>query len=86
MVSPSISRIEHLDFRSVTAGMIPSDDRADGRKVALAIARLHVVFVFAPAAERRGLAAQPAGTPSSEARDMIAEHPRSDWRTDWRKR
>jgi transcriptional regulator GlxA family with amidase domain len=57
-----------------------------GRKVALAIARRHVVFRIRPGGQSQfsaELAAQSAGNPKLEKlAERVATHPRADWRTD----
>jgi len=57
-----------------------------GRKIALAIARRHVVFRIRPGGQSQfsaELAAQSAGNPKLQVlAEKVTAHPRTDWRTD----
>ena len=73
----------------VTAGMdlaLAMIEADLGRKIALAIARRHVVFRIRPGGQSQfsaELAAQSSGKPKIEKlAENIAAHPREDWRTD----
>jgi transcriptional regulator GlxA family with amidase domain len=73
----------------VTAGMdlaLAMIEADLGRKVALAIARRHVVFRIRPGGQTQfsaELAAQSAGNPKlQKLTETIAAHPNADWRTE----
>jgi transcriptional regulator GlxA family with amidase domain len=73
----------------VTAGMdlaLAMIEADFGRKVALAIARRHVVFRIRPGGQSQfsaELAAQSADSPKlQKLAEKISTHPRADWRTD----
>src|SRR3984893_204928 len=73
----------------VTAGMdlaLAMIEADLGRKVALAIARRHVVFRIRPGGQSQfsaELAAQAAGNAKvQKLAEKVAAHPRADWRTD----
>ena len=73
----------------VTAGMdlaLAMIETDFGRKVALAIARRHVVFRIRPGGQSQfsaELAAQSADSPKlQKLAEKITTHPRADWRTD----
>jgi transcriptional regulator GlxA family with amidase domain len=73
----------------VTAGMdlaLAMIEADLGRKVALAIARRHVVFRIRPGGQSQfsaELAAQSAGNPKlHRLAERVTAHPRADWRTD----
>jgi transcriptional regulator GlxA family with amidase domain len=73
----------------VTAGMdlaLAMVDADLGRKVALAIARRHVVFRIRPGGQSQfsaELAAQSAGNPNIQRlAERVTGHPSADWRTD----
>ena len=73
----------------VTAGMdlaLAMIEADHGRKIALAIARRHVVFRIRPGGQSQfsaELAAQSAGnTKLQRLAERVTTHPRADWRTD----